>query len=272
MFQINHVKRTVLSVVLGAIVVAVSVLSGVMLTHAQSSGDCRTFPETGHKVCGKFLTYWDSHGGLAQQGFPISETFTENSPLDGKPYTVQYFERAVFELHPENQPPYDVLLSQLGTFVAKQKYTQGFPATGGVPFYEDRLDPMTFIESFYNAINRKEYVRAYSYWEPAAAATQLPAYPQFEQGYAATQAVNLTLGQVSGDAGAGQRYYSVPVTIVSKQAGSKTQPFVGCYTLHLANPQIQAAPPFQPLSISAANIQAVPANTTAAALLSQVCP
>ena len=29
---------------------------------------------------------------------------------------VQYFERAVFEYHPENQPPYDVLLSQLGKF------------------------------------------------------------------------------------------------------------------------------------------------------------
>ena len=64
----------------------------------------------------------------------------------------------------------------------------------------------------------------------------------------------------------------MPVTIVSKAVGSKTQTFVGCYTLHLANPQIQAAPPFQPLSISAAKVQAVPANTTAAALLSQVCP
>jgi branched-chain amino acid transport system substrate-binding protein len=34
---------------------------------------------------------------------------------------VQYFERAVFELHPENQAPNDVLLSQLGTFRLKQK-------------------------------------------------------------------------------------------------------------------------------------------------------
>jgi hypothetical protein len=27
---------------------------------------------------------------------------------------VQYFERARFEYHPENQPPYDVLLGLLG--------------------------------------------------------------------------------------------------------------------------------------------------------------
>jgi hypothetical protein len=42
--------------------------------------------------------------------------------LNGKPYTVQYFERAVFELHPENKSPYDVLLSQLGTFQYKARY------------------------------------------------------------------------------------------------------------------------------------------------------
>jgi branched-chain amino acid transport system substrate-binding protein len=36
---------------------------------------------------------------------------------------VQYFERAVFELHPENQPPFDVLLSQLGTFQNRQKHS-----------------------------------------------------------------------------------------------------------------------------------------------------
>jgi hypothetical protein len=35
---------------------------------------------------------------------------------------VQYFERAVFEYHPENAAPYDVLLSQLGTFRYRDKY------------------------------------------------------------------------------------------------------------------------------------------------------
>jgi beta propeller repeat protein len=82
----------------------------------------QVFTETGFTVSGRFLDYWQSHGGLAQQGYPISGVFTETSDLDGKPYTVQYFERAVFEMHPEKPPPYDVLLSQLGTFRYKQKY------------------------------------------------------------------------------------------------------------------------------------------------------
>lgn len=82
----------------------------------------RLFPETGKTVGGRFLEYWQQNGGLAQQGYPISEPFTEQSDLDGKLYLVQYFERAVFETHPENAKPYDVLLSQLGTFQYRAKY------------------------------------------------------------------------------------------------------------------------------------------------------
>lgn len=93
-----------------------------------AADDCQTFAETGFPVCGAFLTYWKSHGGLAQQGFPISAPFQEKSDTDGKTYTVQYFERAVFEAHPENQPPNDVLLSLLGSQKYKTKYPSGGPA------------------------------------------------------------------------------------------------------------------------------------------------
>src|SRR5262245_41904382 len=92
---------------------------------AQSEG--RLFPETGMRVSGRFLHYWDAHGGLAQQGFPISNEMQEKSNTDGKMYTVQYFERAVFELHPQNAAPYDVLLSLLGSERYRQKYPAGAP-------------------------------------------------------------------------------------------------------------------------------------------------
>jgi photosystem II stability/assembly factor-like uncharacterized protein len=85
------------------------------------------FPETGQTVRGRFLEYWRQNGGLAQQGFPITGEMQERSATDGKTYTVQYFERAVFELHPENRRPYDVLLSLLGVFEFKSKYPEGAP-------------------------------------------------------------------------------------------------------------------------------------------------
>jgi hypothetical protein len=81
------------------------------------------FPQTQKRLGGSFRAYWESHGGLAQQGYPVSDEFTEISPLDNKPYTVQYFERAVFEWHLENKgTPYEVLLAQLGTYEHRRKY------------------------------------------------------------------------------------------------------------------------------------------------------
>lgn len=103
------------------------VCAAVFAPAAQAQGGSRTFPETGRTVGGTFLQYWNRHGGLAQQGLPISEEIQETSSVDSKTYTVQYFERAVFEQHPENQPPYNVLLSLLGVFRYQQKYPQGAP-------------------------------------------------------------------------------------------------------------------------------------------------
>ena len=45
---------------------------------------------------------------------PLSEQFHEVSATDGKTYTVQYFERNRFELHPEKAAPYEVELGLLG--------------------------------------------------------------------------------------------------------------------------------------------------------------
>jgi len=71
------------------------------------------YPATGHNISGQFANYWENFGGVAQFGLPLSEEFTERL-ADGQEYRVQYFERARFELHPENQYPYNVVLGQFG--------------------------------------------------------------------------------------------------------------------------------------------------------------
>ncbi len=125
----NHRLRPVLA--LGALMlVALALASGSQAPGSAAPLDqttAYTFPQTGKMVSGKFLAYWTAHGGLAQQGYPISGEMQEVSPTDGKTYTVQYFERAEFELHPDNPPPNDVLLTLLGTFQYQQKYPNGAP-------------------------------------------------------------------------------------------------------------------------------------------------
>jgi hypothetical protein len=73
------------------------------------------FAETGHTLSGDFLEFWQRWGGLQNFGFPWSEPFQEVNSVDGKVYTVQYFERGRWELHPEiADPNYRVLLGLMG--------------------------------------------------------------------------------------------------------------------------------------------------------------
>lgn len=86
---------------------------------------CRFFQETRRQVCDAFLTAFRAYGlnfpntpgitfeeSLALFGLPISDPMTET--IEGKELTVQWFERARFELHPENEPPFNVLFGRLG--------------------------------------------------------------------------------------------------------------------------------------------------------------
>src|SRR3954469_11552449 len=68
------------------------------------------FDETGFWVQGPFRQYWETHGGLFTFGYPITGVFQDNN----EGMEVQYFERAIFEWHPDNQDPYKVLLRLLG--------------------------------------------------------------------------------------------------------------------------------------------------------------
>ncbi|NTV65265.1 MAG: hypothetical protein HGA65_17280 [Oscillochloris sp.] len=81
----------------------------------QVAETCQNFPETGYKVCGRILEYWQQNGGLPVFGYPIGPQ--QGVTIEGKTYQAQEFERNRLELHPENARPYDVLLGRLGADV-----------------------------------------------------------------------------------------------------------------------------------------------------------
>jgi hypothetical protein len=98
---------------------AVAVFQGAPTTTVADAGD-HFFQETGHNVPAIFYQYWQTHGGLAQQGYPITDAKMEKNSVDGKQYLTQYFERARFEQHPEYKgTPNEVLLGLLGVEVLK---------------------------------------------------------------------------------------------------------------------------------------------------------
>ncbi|HET9016124.1 MAG TPA: L,D-transpeptidase [Thermomicrobiaceae bacterium] len=114
-----------------ALVVALSaLLLSVPSAAAASSGpgpDRVYFPQTGHYLAYGFLDYWRGHGDISTFGYPISEEFQQNG------VTVQYFERAVFEFHPNAPAGWNVQLRRLGADqTATLAATAPFVAHNGV--------------------------------------------------------------------------------------------------------------------------------------------
>ena len=76
---------------------------------APNDPNCLYFGETGHSLCYVFREYWLQQGGLDRFGYPISEFTSENG------LTVQYFQRARMEWHPEKQTGSRIQLAPLGS-------------------------------------------------------------------------------------------------------------------------------------------------------------
>ena len=134
-------------------------------------------------------------------------------------------------------------------------------------YLDDRSSAEQVIRSYYDAIGRRQYLRAYGYWEPSAT---LPSFDIFEKGFADTSSVQVELGTVGGSPGAGQLYWSVPAAVFSTTTAG-AQSFVGCFTVHLARPEIQTEPPFKPMAIQAGQLSAVATAAAARSALSSTC-
>ena len=141
-------------------------------------------------------------------------------------------------------------------------------STVSADYLDDRSTASGLMLSYFNAINLKQYLRAYSYWEKGS---KVGPYGPFQQGYQDTASVKVTLGAITGSAGAGQRYFTVPAALVAQTTNGKTQTFAACYTLHLGSPIIQAVPPFNPLGIATGTAKVATNGTKSKDLLAHAC-
>jgi biotin carboxyl carrier protein len=100
---VGRLRGTVLLLLMVMLIVAPSI-------HAAPDG--RLFPETGWRVAGRLLSFWESNGGLPVFGVPLGPAAAAQT-AEGT-FTAQMFERERLELHPEERAPYDVQLGRLG--------------------------------------------------------------------------------------------------------------------------------------------------------------
>lgn len=126
------------------------------------AADERCFAETGQCLSGRFRQYWEQNGGLAVFGYPISAPQNEANRDTGQTYLTQWFERNRFELHPENQLPYDVLLGRLGDDLLRRqnRVWQNEPREAG-----PKADCIWFEATGHNVCDQAQARGFRSYWQ-----------------------------------------------------------------------------------------------------------
>jgi hypothetical protein len=119
-------------------------------------------------------------------------------------------------------------------------------------YLDDRSDAEAVVKSFYNAINRREFSRAWGYFgETKPSAT----FESFVAGFEGTKAVRVMTGEPGVEGAAGSTFFNVPVAIAATGMDDTERVFAGCYTARLANPQIQE-PPFTGLHLERGALKA----------------
>ncbi|MBU3029109.1 hypothetical protein [Paracoccus marinaquae] len=128
------------------------------------------------------------------------------------------------------------------------------PAIAASPpdmFIDDRSSPERVVTSLYNAIDRHEYLRAWSYFTTGSA----PSYGEFRDGYADTDRVELRIGETTSEGAAGSIHSSVPVALKATGTDGGVTVFRGCYRLTQVQPAVQDTPPFRPIQIDGGSLE-----------------
>ncbi|MFZ2102090.1 MAG: hypothetical protein WAU86_16155 [Oricola sp.] len=154
-----------------------------------------------------------------------------------------------------------VCLVLSGLVVSAAGATQMIP-----PYRDDRSDAEALIRSYYNALYRKEFARAWSYYGEDKPAADFETFQADSQSIAS---VEDAYGAVEEEGAAGSMYYHVPVAVKLTHEGGAEEVLAGCYVARLANPQIQGDP-FMPMHIVSATL--APASGPLESAVPAGCP
>lgn len=136
-------------------------------------------------------------------------------------------------------------------------------------YLDDRSTPEALISSYFNAINRHEYARAWSYYQDGEG---VQPFEEFVSGYEDTASVSVTFGHSAQEGAAGSTYWTLPVALDALSTSGQHSKFMGCYTLRLAQPLNQAEPPYRPLHIVEGHFKKASGESFAPANCDELAP
>jgi hypothetical protein len=119
-------------------------------------------------------------------------------------------------------------------------------------YLDDRSTPEQLIHSYFNALNRSEYVRAFSYFAPDV----FESFDAMQFKYDDVVKLDVTIGQSAQESAAGANYYQFPVEVEYEHAEGQHHIERGCISIRWPRPQADDRPPFEPMAITGADLHA----------------
>ena len=122
-------------------------------------------------------------------------------------------------------------------------------------------DPLATLAAYYDAINARDYRRAFSYWD-----SPVTSFERFASGFADTDRVRLLVEPSARIEGAaGSAYANVSTIVVATTRAGNERVFAGCYVMRRSNVQDRG------WKIYRADVSPVPSSTRLSRMLSQAC-
>src|SRR5579862_7899191 len=191
------------------------------------------YPQTGHSVSFGFRHFFDTRGGLDIFGYPTTEEINENG------WTVQYFQRARFEYHPEFAgTTYEVELGLLGDLTASQTFDKA-TAQAGARFYPQTSHNLSGPFLTYFDTRGGLDIFGYPTSEPFTRAGFLVQY--FQRARFELHGTTVLLGLL------GDEYQAQRAAAAAAAATPPAAPADGIQDASLASPAQLSAPPSQPV-------------------------
>ena len=127
-------------------------------------------------------------------------------------------------------------------------------ALAGEPAYlDERSNALQLISSYFNAINRHEFARAWSYWREGMPGVT---YKEFVERYNGIISIDFVPGVPVWEGAAGSIYFQVPLALRRNSDNNRPEMLRGCFVVKQVNPKIQD-PPFTPMQIIRGNLTRV---------------
>ena len=108
-----------------------------------------------------------------------------------------------------------------------------------IDYLDNRSSPQLLIASYFNALNKHDYARAWLYWDNEMEGSN---FEDFVEGYTGVEAIEFKIGPARSEGAAGSIFTQIPLAVMTLDEDGWEEIYQGCFLTRIATPNIQSPP------------------------------